>query len=284
MNFDIDQLSAWEGRTEARTDLVTATPASAMAAVMDRDRLDFRVGDPLPPGWHWLYFLPLARQSEIGPDGHPRRGGFLPPVPLPRRMWASGSMRIHDPLRIGDTVARTSRVESVQFKEGRSSGPMVIVTLVHDSSTERGPSISETQVLVYRGEETSPSAASGTPAAMDETWRMDVVPDPVLLFRYSALTFNGHRIHYDRDYASGIEHYPGLVVQGPLVSSLLLELLHRNIPGKRVAQFRFRALRPLYDTHPFSVCARMAAEDGDTVLWARDAQGMVTMEASASLV
>lgn len=283
MNIDIGHLASWEGRTETRTERIGAAPACAMAALMDRSAPGFDDGDSLPAGWQWLYFLPLARQSELGPDGHPRRGGFLPPVPLERRMWASGSMRIESPLCIGETVTRTSRIDSVRLKEGRTSGPMIIVTLAHELATRRGRRISETQVLVYRGDTSVQPQPSRTPAPSDEIWRHEFVPDPVLLFRYSALSFNGHRIHYDRDYAMQVEHYPALVVQGPLAASMLLELLARELPARRVTRFEFRALRPLYDGQPFSVCAKPAPQDGQIALWTRDADGMVTMEAQATL-
>jgi 3-methylfumaryl-CoA hydratase len=253
-----------------------------LSATLDRDDPAPAAGGPVPPLWHWLYFTPLARQSEIGADGHPRRGGFLPPVALPRRMWAGGRLDFHDPLRVGDEATRVSRIASVDVKQGRS-GTLVFVTVHHDISTGRGPAIHEEHDIVYRDH---PQPGLAGPAAQrartDEAFSRHVEPDPVLLFRYSALTFNGHRIHYDRPYVTQVEGYPGLIVHGPLIATLLLDLLRRNAPGRAVRCFAFRAVRPVFDIHPFSVCGRIEA-DGRAHLWTRDHEGLLTMEASAQL-
>src|SRR6476659_6392535 len=142
--------AAWLGRTEERRDTVTATPVAALAATLDRDDPAPSAGTMLPPLWHWLYFLPLARQSEIGPDGHPRRGGFLPPVELPRRMWAGGRLSFLQPLRVGDAVTRTSRIASIASKQARS-GPLVFVTVEHQIATAAGVALREEHDIVYRG-------------------------------------------------------------------------------------------------------------------------------------
>jgi len=277
---DTDDWQAWVGRAETRDDVITVAPLAAMAATLDRDDPLPDAGDPVPPLWHWCYFPPLARQSEIGPDGHPKRGGFLPPVSLPRRMWAGGRLAFARPLVVGERVLRTSRIASVSAKEGRS-GRLVFVTVQHDYADALGAAIHEEHDIVYR-EAPAPGAPSAVPpsAPSDEAYSREIVPDPVLLFRYSALTFNGHRIHYDRDYVTREEGYPGLVVHGPLIATLLLDLLRRERPRSRVRSFEFRAVSPLFDIHRFRVCGR---DDGDGrhALWARSHEGALAMQATA---
>ena len=275
-------LRAWVGRSETRTDTVTAVPLAALAATLDRDDPAPSSGTAVPPLWHWLYFLPTARQSEIGPDGHPRRGGFLPPVALPRRMWAGGRLRFERALRVGETATRVSRIADVTTKDARS-GPLVFVTVHHEISTPVGTAVREDHDIVYRGLPAPGSAAPAAPdAPRDEAFARTVVPDDVLLFRYSALTFNGHRIHYDRRYVTEVEGYPGLIVHGPLIATLLLDLLRRERPDAAVQSFDFKAVSPLFDLDPFDVCGR--ADDGAPgryALWARNRAGGLAMQASA---
>jgi 3-methylfumaryl-CoA hydratase len=283
---DVDKLRTWIGRTESCTDRVTPTPIAALAATLDRDDRPPSPGDPIPPLWHWLYFLPIHRASELGPDGHAKRGGFLPPVPLPRRMFAGGRFRFDRPLRVGDTITRRSRVADVQLKDG-SSGPLVFVVVHHEISNSDGLALVEEHDIVYReAPRPSPSAPAARAAAAAHApdipaWRQAIRMDDVGLFRYSALTFNGHRIHYDRRFATEVEGYPGLVVHGPLIATLALELLHRNVPGAAVSELSFRATRPLFDTAPFFMCGR---PQGRIVhLWATDMEGALAMDASATL-
>jgi len=273
----------WIGRTGSRADDITPTPIAALAATLDRDDPPPQAGDPLPPLWHWLYFLPLDRQSEIGPDGHAKRGGFLPPVPLPRRMWAGGRLTFLQPLRVGDHVQRVSTIADVTTKQGRS-GPLVFVRVRHEISGPRGPAIIEAHDIVYRDPPRSGEASVAPPAApAHSAWRRTIEPDDVLLFRYSALTFNGHRIHYDRRYVTEVEGYPGLVVHGPLIATLLLDLLRRHSRDAVVDNFSFRAQSPLFDTAPFAV-AGTPADGGKTVrLWAADAGGGLAMDATATI-
>jgi 3-methylfumaryl-CoA hydratase len=272
----------WVGRNETRSDRVTAMPVAALAATLDRDDPFPVEGDALPPLWHWLYCLPLCRQSEVGPDGHAKRGGFLPPVPLPRRMWAGGRFTFAAPLRIGDEITRTSRIAAVTAKEGRS-GPLVFVVVRHELASPRGVAIVEEHDIVYRAAaKPGEQATDAAPAPLDGEWSRDIRPDPVLLFRYSALTFNGHRIHYDRSYATQTEGYPGLVVHGPLIATLLVDLLRRERPDARLAAFAFRAVSALYDTAPFSVHGRMVDETSAR-LWASSAAGVLAMDATATL-
>ena len=278
-----DALRAWIGRTETRVDRLTPTPVAALAATLDRDDPPPAPGDPLPPMWHWLYFLPLARQSEIGSDGHAKRGGFLPPVPLPRRMWAGGRLDFLQPLHVGERVERTSRIADVTSKDGRS-GPLVFVLVRHEIASERGLAIAEEHDIVYRGEpQAGERTAAGRPAPGGPMWTRTIHPDDVLLFRYSALTFNGHRIHYDRRYVTEVEGYPGLVVHGPLIATLLVDLLRRHRPEATVARFAFRALSPVFDVAPFSVNGKLEDGDARVSLWAANAAGELSMDATADL-
>ena len=277
-------LRQWIGRTEQLSDIITATPYAALAATLDRPAARPAAGTPLPPLWHWLYFLPVYRQSDIGPDGHAERGGFLPPVTLPRRMWAGSQFEFSRPLCVGDAISRRSTIVDVTEKLGRS-GPLVFVKVRHEihRDDEPSPALIEFHDLVYRDAPTAGAAApSPTLAPKAWSWERKITPDPVLLFRYSALTFNGHRIHYDRRYVTEVEGYPGLVVHGPLIATLLLDLLHREMPDADVSRFQFKAIRPLFDLEAFSVCGR--AGEGNTVqLWARDHEGWLAMEATAVL-
>jgi 3-methylfumaryl-CoA hydratase len=281
MSAQAESLQSWVGRTEARADTIGPTPARALAATLDRDDAGFEPGAVLPPLWHWLYFLPLARARDIGPDGHAKRGGFLPPVALPRRMWAGGRLAFHAPLAIGDAVERRSAVERVEAKQGRS-GELVFVTVRHEfvRAGDALPALTEWHDIVYR-EPPRPGAAPPPPlpapdaAAWSRTWH----PDDVMLFRYSALTFNGHRIHYDRRYVTEVEGYPGLVVHGPLIATLLMELLREHGAGAP-ASFRFEALRPCFDGRPLAVHGSPVA-DGRVSLWACDDAGALAMRAEA---
>ncbi len=282
MALDIDLLRGWIGRSSTQDDVVTAAPLQALTATLDRDDAPIGPADSLPPCWHWLYFLPMHRQSEIGPDGHPLRGGFLPPVPLPRRMWAGSQLEFLAPIRPGQAISRRSTIADVSLKEGRS-GPLVFVKVRHEIAAEGTPAIVELHDIVYRdlaapGEAPPP----GVPAPADAAWTRRIQPDDVLLFRYSALTFNGHRIHYDRKYVTGVEGYPGLIVHGPLSATLLLDLLRRERPDARVTHFAFKAMKPIFDTAAFTVCGR--PDDARQVsLWARTPEGHLAMQASATL-
>ncbi len=228
-------------------------------------------------------FVPQARQSMVGPDGHPQRGGFLPPVSLPRRMWAGSQLQFHKALHVGESVSRLSRIDKVSFKEGRS-GALIFVRVMHEVSGEGGLAMTEAQDIVYRDHPQPGEPAPAPQAAPDDAgWSHEIVPDPVLLFRYSALTFNGHRIHYDRPYATEVEGYPGLVVHGPLIATLLLERLRYLYPTANITHFEFRGVRPLLDTEPFYVCGRIEADGMSARLWASNRDGALCMEAMARM-
>ncbi len=284
MNDDLD-LAAWIGRSEAVVDTIGPTPVAALAATLDHPPAAVNAGTPLPPLWHWLYFLPLHRQSALGPDGHAQRGGFLPPVPLPRRMWAASEFEFRAPIRVGDTVARTSTIDDVTAKHGRS-GELIFVRVRHElrCNGAADPALVELHDIVYRA---ARQAGDAEPvpllAPAEAAWQRTISVDDVLLFRYSALTFNGHRIHYDRRYVTDVEGYPGLVVHGPLIATLLLDLLRQNAPQADVAGFRFKAVRPTFDLQPFRISGQPGADGKSIKLWAEDHEGWLTMDALATL-
>jgi 3-methylfumaryl-CoA hydratase len=284
MEIDVAYLKQWIGKTETLVDRVVPVPLRALAAALDRDDPVPREGDEVPPGWHWLYFLPTPRQSEVGADGgNPTGGDFLPPVPLDRRMWAGSRIRWNFPLRVGRAYTRTSRIVAVDVKAGRR-GPLVFVQVRNEFTDEAGIAIQEDRDIVYR-DLSRPGEVAPAPEHAPVTcdWSRELRADPVFLFRYSALTFNGHRIHYDRPYATGIEGYPGLLVHGPLLATLLLDLLRRSVPKARVASFTFRALRPVFDHTPFRVCGAWLESGSRVRLWITPGDGTLAMDATAEL-
>jgi 3-methylfumaryl-CoA hydratase len=279
--MDIVHLREWIGREESADDEITCAPAALLAATLDRPDPEPTKDDVLPLLWHWLYFLPRRRHSDLAPDGHARRGGFLPPIPLAHRMWAGGRFEFHRSLRIGEHFRRISRIADVTLKQGRS-GPLVFVTVRHEIGNEQGIALIEEQDIVYRDVYSDAGGAAPPPAAPDgQEWEREILPGDVLLFRYSALTFNSHRIHYDRRFATAVEGYRGLVVHGPLIATLLLDLLRSNLPEANVTKFSFRAVSPLFDTAPFTICGK---PDGNTIrLWAANDRGGLAMEALADI-
>lgn len=261
----------WVGRTRDSEDRLDLTRARAMQAALDHPAPPLEAGDALPPLWHWLYFWEIAATSSLGPDGHAARGEFLPPIPLPRRMWAGGRVAFHAPLRLGEDCRRHSTIAKVEEKQGRS-GPLAFVTVRHALGPPDGEAaVVEEHDIVYReapGKDAPPPRGETAPEESD--WRQKVTPGPVLLFRYSALTFNGHRIHYDADYAREAEGYPGLVVHGPLMATLLLGAAERET-GKPPRRFSFRVLKPAFAAHPLSLAGKgddlwIAGEAGEVVL------------------
>ena len=243
----------WIGRSEERADVLTASPAQRMAATLNKSEV-FVEGTALPPGWHWLYFLPTVRMDHTGADGHAKRGSFLPPVALPRRMWAGGRLAFHRPLHIGEKALRKSTVADVTSKQGKS-GALMFVLVRHEIIGSQGLALLEEQDIVYREAPSATTAASeAQPAPAEAQFSREITPDPVLLFRFSALTFNSHRIHFDREYCRDVEGYPGLIVHGNLTATLLLDLLREQLdehaPGRAIKSFAFRAVSALYDTQP----------------------------------
>lgn len=282
MTFDIGDAAALQGRTETREAVLHPEPAQLLQATLDRDDRGFAEGDPLPLLWHWLYFPPRTRQSRLGEDGHTHDSGLLPVVPaLPRRMWAGSRLQSEKPLRIGDRVTRRSTVMALEPKIGRS-GRLLFITLRHELLGRSGGSVTEEQFIVFR-EPHGPTASRSMPAAapLPAQFERTVVPAPPFLFRFSALTFNGHRIHYDHPYATQVEGYEGLVVHGPLIAVLMLDLAERTRPDGQVTGFEFKAHRPAVVPHPLAVKANETATGFD--LWIESA-GAVVSTGTATLV
>ncbi len=282
MSEPLDHLRRWIGRTQETGEVIDLLRARAMQATLDDPAPSLQAGDPLPPLWHWLYFWNATPQATPGPDGHAARGEFLPPVNLPRRMLAGGRIKFLRPLTAGTMAKRRSTVVDVTVKQG-SSGQLIFVTIEHEISDKTGPCIQEEQDVVFRelakpGEVPRREAA---PAVLP--WRQQVTPDPVLLFRYSALTFNGHRIHYDLKYATEEEDYPGLVVHGSLLATLMAGLVRRQAPDRQVTAFQYRALRPVFDTAPFTVGGRLAQDGIGADLWIADSSGTLAVKGKVDL-
>lgn len=272
-----DDYSDAIGRTERHLQTLDVERAAALAATLDHDVAPV-AGDAVPPGWHWLYFNPFVPRSSVGSDGHPKRGGFLPAVTLPRRMWAGGRLTYHRPLRLGEETEKLSEIMNVKAKTGRA-GNLVFVTVRHRLSQDGTLCIEEEQDIVYR-DAAAPGAPkpAPTPAPDDAVRSETVTPDPVLLFRYSALTSNGHRIHYDRTYAREEEDYRDLVVHGPLTATLLQGFATES--GGRLVRFEFRGMAPLFVDRAFTLEAGPAS-DGSLPLWAKGPDGELAMQASA---
>lgn len=273
-----DTLRQWIGKEELLNDTLHVGPANLMEMTLDRAPT-LGLGDALPPLWHWLYFLRSAPLGALGRDGHPARGGFLPPVALPRRMWAGGRFGFHRPLRIGAQVEKRSVIKDVALKSGRS-GALCFVTVRHEVSSEGTPAFWEEHDIVYREDPTGDAPARQTDPVGEDWQRTEqITPSEVMLFRYSALTFNGHRIHYDREYARNVEGHAGLVVHGPLIATMLMDMAKRVAGGTAPRSFSFRAASPVFDGAPFTLHAQQA---GDTVtLAAATPQGRLAMQATA---
>lgn len=265
----------WIGRTQVLIDTVTPWPAQALAGALGQEPDDFVVRTELPPLWLWIYFSAITRAAETGPDGHPARGGFLPPVNLPRRMWAGSRVSFAGPVRIGEELTKVSTIAKVQAKTGRS-GEMVFVTVRHAWSRGGAELMLEEQDIVYTEFPEAYVPVEPLPAE-PQHWREAAAIDPVLLFRFSALTYNAHRIHYDRAYAGEVEKYPDLVVHGPLQAILMMEAARAREPGRRPASFTFRGVRPLFVSDEAMVCGRTVL--GKLELSVVKADGGATMQA-----
>lgn len=320
-DINIEHLQQWIGKTHLHTDTVSSVPVTALRATLDYPEKSIQPGYSLPKLWHWLYFLPMDRQSDIDASGHAKLGGFMPPVPLPRRMWAGSQLAFNHPIKVGDTIERRSTINNVTHKIGKS-GDLVFVQVMHQincttqadqlgqtfqsvygddsnqvhkhsSISDNTQAITEYHDIVYRAASQTktppPPSPKAAPSLAD--WERTVHTNDVLLFRYSALTFNGHRIHYDRRYVTEVEGYPGLIVHGPLIATLLLDALQKELPDVVVTHYDFKAIKPIFDTHPFYVCGAVATEQdagsssnsGSTSvhLWAKDHIGDIAMDAVA---
>ncbi|MBI1774494.1 MAG: MaoC family dehydratase N-terminal domain-containing protein [Proteobacteria bacterium] len=273
-------LKSWIGRRAEVEDIAAAWPAAALSATLDREDAPPATGEALPPGWHWLYFLEAVRSSRLGEDGHAERGGFLPPVELPRRMWAGGRLIFHRPLCVGEAIRQESEILAIEEKEGRS-GKLVFVTVRHVVTSEGALAVEEEHDIVYRGAPgTAERAKRSEPAPPEAAWQRRVVPDAVMLFRFSSLTFNAHRIHYDHPYVTQVEGYPGLVVHGPLQAILLLDLCRRLAP-RPVRNFAFRALAPVFAGETLTLQGKPAEDGASAALWVAGEDGRQAMTAEA---
>jgi 3-methylfumaryl-CoA hydratase len=277
--LDLDHLRQWIGRTDQASDIVTAQLVRGLRATLFMEIGTPKPGDAAPFTTHWCLAQPVYPMSELGPDGHPTRGGFLPPVPLPRRMWAGGELQFFDPLRVGDEVTRSSRISDVAMKTG-STGVLCFVSVEHVVTTSRGTAIRERQDIVYRDILTVAAPSKPAPPPHIAKHRESHMADPVLLFRYSALTFNGHRIHYDRDYVTKVEGYPGLIFHGPMQAAFIVELAAKLHGGTAPKKFVYRGAQPLFEGSEFSVNAN---DTGDGMeLWTANSAGQPTMKGTAT--
>jgi 3-methylfumaryl-CoA hydratase len=272
---------SWIGRTELVPDPLSWVQAQAAQAMLDEPGEALIDGAELPLPWHWFYFLPRASQANLDADGHPHRGGFLPPIPYPRRMFAGARIQVHRPLRVGLPATRTGRIQDVVMKSGKT-GALAFVTVAYRFEQEGVLCLEEEQDIVYRepGARVAAPHPVELPAPPPGSWSRQWQPDTRLLFRFSALTFNAHRIHYDRGYALDVEGYPGLVVHGPLTAVLLLQLVRQSTP-RPVAAFSFRGVAPLFDLGPVRLLANL---EQDTVkLQAQGPDGQAALLATATL-
>ena len=281
MALELETLKEWIGRRESSVDYVTIPLVHRTGATLDRDDPIPKTADLLPYGWHLLMFPRVVPHSQLGADGHPERGDFLPPVSLPRRMFAGRRISFYDRLRVGDEVTREASIKDVVIKQGRS-GPMVFVTMQVDLSTARGLALSEEHDVVYRGEpQPGTPPAPPQPAPGNAIWKNTITPDPVMLFRISALIFNGHRIHTDQPYVTGVEGYPDLVVPGSLHTILMFELARANAPHAEFKSIAWRNIRPLFVNRPLTLCGEPAADGKTAKLWVIDDNGALSLSATA---
>jgi 3-methylfumaryl-CoA hydratase len=278
--INMERARKWLGRVEVRSDLAAPAPLAALLATLDSDEPAPAIGDSVPPLGHWLYFLSAERRAEMTDDGC-GRGAFLPPVELPRRACAANRVQFHRALRVGDPISRTSRIVDIALRDGRA-GPLVLVLVRHEIGDAIGVALSEDQQIVFRerAEPAAPEPARGAPAKA--AWSRRFHADAATLFRYSSLSFDAHRIHYDRPYATFVEGHPGLVVQTGLVANLLLELLRRHAPDAQVVSFDCRTMAPLFDIEPFLLCG-CRIDGGAAHLWAECADGRLAVEAKVTL-
>ncbi len=270
----MDDLAGWIGRSQTQQDEITWPALRRIAALLDRDDPGFAPGTPIPPHWYAMFFPEIARQSQLGADGHPRRGDFLPPVPLPRRMFAGRRVRFVGGLRVGDVATKVSEILSVTPKLGRS-GAMVFVTIRHTISVGADIALIEEQDVVYR-EAAVPGGVAPLPVqAPQALWSETVTPDPTLLFRYSAVTWNTHRIHYDADYVRNVENYPDLVMNGGLTALLLIEAATKRLGPP--TGLEIRNLSPLFVNRPITLAG--AAPDGHAAaIWAANPDGGLAVQ------
>jgi 3-methylfumaryl-CoA hydratase len=275
-------LSGWQPGPREDRDTIAEAPAAALAAVLDDPDFAAAAGDPLPPLWHWMFFLDWPAHRQLGTDGHPGEGRFLPPLPDRRRMFAGGRVQFARPLLLGQAAQRHSELAGCEVKQGRS-GELVLTTVRHEIRQAGEVAVVDAQDLVYRsggqGAQTPARRAEGPSPTSPAPWRFPLVPDPVLLFRFSALTANAHRIHYDEHYARAVEGYPGLVVHGPLLLLFMLELVRRNRPDATVRSVSYRLRRPVFAGEPLLVTGEPSEEAADLAVLGPDQEVRASAQA-----
>ena len=277
----LESLKRYVGRSETAADVVTGSAMVKIAATLGVKNPASATGDPIPPGWYGAFFPASHGPSEMRADGQAAGRGIVPPVPLPRRRLGGVRMSFHEPLRIGDEITRVSEIADISIDED-ASGPMVLVVERNSISNSRGLAVVEERDLIFLSEGRAEKKSTTSPAVPGEAaWRRVVEPNPVLLFRFSAVRFNSHRIHYDRDYVTKVEGLPGLVVQGTLVSQLLIEMCRSELPTRKITYFGYQAVRQICDTGPFTIAGAPAADSREAALWAVDADGKLAMTATA---
>ena len=278
--IDIDSLRKHIGRKIVEEDEATRAPLFGLVAAFDRDDRVPTKGEAIPPGWHLAYFHSFARRATLGEDGLPTSGGVIPNVPFPRRMYAGTSLRFHHPLLVGDALKRETELTDMTLRSG-STGPLLFATQTRRIFSPRGLAIVEESYTVFR-DAVKPGEKSGIPKRdtppANLPWARQITTDPVSVFRYSAVTFNPHRIHYDRTYAMTVEGYPGLVVHGPYSQQCLIDLARDNNASRTIASFTQRARAPLFDTAPFDVAGRPVDGGEGAELWAIALSGTIAME------
>jgi len=285
ITLDVDDLKKHVGRTQTAEDVLHPGPANLLRLALGRPGPDLKEGDPLPPAWLALYFLARYGPDELRPDGSPRDAGVVPPMPMPRRMFAGERVRCHQPLRLGEAVRRETTLADISLKTG-STGALVFATVVNRVFGARGLALEDERRTVFREEVKAGErnqAPRRDPAPTDLPWRRRITPDPVLLFRFSALTFNSHRIHYDLRWATETEGYPGLVVHGPLTTTLLIDFARDSNPGRPIRAYSTQARAPLFDVAPFELRGRPTAAGGGAELWAVTPEGTIAMSAEVDL-
>ncbi len=278
--LDKEILNRWIGNTQECRDTIGPGQANLLKATLESDQPDFKIGDQLPYGWHWVYFLEPVDINELGQDGHAALGGFLPPVALPKRMWAGVRLKFHQPIIIGETAVKKSEVKSITRKTGRS-GELCFVTVNHRIYSGSALKLEEDHDIVYRGTPSRDMEATPPTAPKHSDHQVTIHPSPILLFRYSALTFNGHRIHYDLDYCRNVEGYPGLVLHAPLIVTLMLNLARNCFPGKNLkfSEFRQKSIYPLYHGSPFTLHLKKM-EPGHCEIWASNSDKRLAARAT----
>jgi 3-methylfumaryl-CoA hydratase len=281
MAESLESFKSYIGKKETATDVVTASAMLKFAATLGQENPPMDKGAPIPPGWYGAFFPASHRPSQMRPDGQASGGGIAPPIPLPRRRIGGTRVSFHEPLQIGDEITRVTEIADIRIDDG-PNGAMATVVERNSISSGRGLSVVEERDMVMLSEKRAEAAPSTPPAAPAQAaWRQVFEPNTPLLFRFSALRFNSHRIHYDRDYVTKVEKLPGLVVQSSLIFQLMIEMCRKELPARRLASFDFKGLRQIYDTGSFTIAGNPSADGRDAALWALDGEGRVSMIGTA---